>query len=190
MDRKLPDTVLKTGTLILVAGPSGSGKDTLIDAARDHFGENGPIYFPRRMITRDNTTGEDHIAISLNTFAELQDNKLLFLHWEAHGLKYAVSRKVLDKLRDGKVVVLNISRQLVTEAREKWEHTYLVQINVDDDVLLKRLQNRGREDKESIQARFERRTASGSNDADYIIDNSGRPEKAIEEFIALVSKYI
>ena len=49
MPQKIPPG---RGTLALVVGPSGAGKDALIDGARHHFAGDPRYSFPRRLITR------------------------------------------------------------------------------------------------------------------------------------------
>ncbi len=187
MDRKLPDMMQKTGTLILVFGPSGSGKDTLIDAAKARFINDNKVHFPKRIITRGDTTGEDHTPVSLSDFRNLQEDNKLFLQWEAHGLQYGVPSTVLDKLNEGCIVILNISRRLVAGAREKWENTKLIQVFVQDDILFERLKNRGRESEEAINARFARRAEPTPDGVDHIVDNSYEQDIAERDFLAIVS---
>ncbi len=64
MNRKIS----KMGGLILVVGPSGSGKDTLIDGAKELLSDE-KFTFIKREITRPATAGgEDHISISKEKF--------------------------------------------------------------------------------------------------------------------------
>jgi len=41
------------GIMVVVVGPSGAGKDTLIAVAAQHFGSRPDVHFVRRVITRD-----------------------------------------------------------------------------------------------------------------------------------------
>lgn len=177
-----------TGTLFLVVGPSGSGKDTLIDAAREHFGDDPSVYFPRRIITREDTSGEDHLPVTVSEFETLQENNELFLYWEAHGLQYGVPEDVRLQLEQGSMVILNISRRLVSAAKDKWPNTKVIQIYVNEEVLFERLKRRGRESEEAIKARFERRSEPVTESVDDVVDNSGDMEQGACAFIEVVSK--
>jgi len=52
------------GRLVLVVGPSGAGKDTLIGLARAASADAGDIVFPRRVVTREATAFEDNAQVS------------------------------------------------------------------------------------------------------------------------------
>src|SRR6266403_915074 len=48
------------GRLVLVVGPSGAGKDTLLGLARAVCADDGSVIFPRRAVTREASTFEDN----------------------------------------------------------------------------------------------------------------------------------
>ena len=96
------------GALILIVGPSGAGKDTLLDAAKAHFEGDRSLAFWQRVITRADQTGERHIVATEAEFARVLGEGGFFLAWEAHGLKYGVGLDILDVLRSGKTVVASV----------------------------------------------------------------------------------
>ena len=59
------------GIMIVVVGPSGAGKDSLINLARMHYADDPRIGFVRRVITRpaDGAT-EDHVPATIDAFEE------------------------------------------------------------------------------------------------------------------------
>ncbi|MEQ8195988.1 MAG: hypothetical protein RIB59_16025, partial [Rhodospirillales bacterium] len=65
----VPEKAATRGSLILVVGPSGAGKDTLIDEVRKRFADEEKIVFARRCITRPpDAGGEDHVYLSRDDF--------------------------------------------------------------------------------------------------------------------------
>ena len=51
----------QTGAIIVVVGPSGAGKDSVIGFVAQHFADRADIDFVRRVITRPSDAGgEDH----------------------------------------------------------------------------------------------------------------------------------
>jgi ribose 1,5-bisphosphokinase len=179
------------GRLVLVVGPSGAGKDTLISAAKRKFRDDPTIVFPRRVITRPESIGEDHVPMSRRDFALHELDGAFFLSWQAHGLRYGVPCETLKDLEAGRIVVVNVSRDIVTEACARWPHTHIVQVTVALDALKARLEARGRETAEDIKRRLARakRKKQLPNLAIDMIDNSGHLPTAVRKFNALIAGY-
>lgn len=176
----LRDGGTSTGCLIAVVGASGAGKDTLINAARRHFGDCADIVFPRRVITRFDQVGEDHVAVTPERFAEMEHAGAFLLSWHAHGHGYGIPIAVEQDLRAGRTVIINGSRRVVNDVRVCWPSYRIVQIVVPVEVLRARLAARGREKGASIEARLDRAAAFDLAPAPDIlrIDNSGPVEAA------------
>jgi|SRR5215469_4437601 len=182
------DGAQKPGVLILVAGPSGSGKDTLISAARCALKENLGFVFPPRFITRADQTGEEHIYVSPEDFEHLRREGRFFLNWTAHGLSYGIPAGIREDLEAGRATVFNISRRMIPAAREKWLYTRVIAVTVEPEALRLRLRARGRESEDEIEARVRR-----AYDQAYAIDgpahslnNSGPLDESIENFLSLL----
>ncbi len=73
------------GSLILVVGPSGAGKDTLLGLAKAACADDPNIVFPRRVITRAASVSEDNEEVSRDAFRQALARNEYAVHWEAHG---------------------------------------------------------------------------------------------------------
>ena len=103
--------------LVLVVGPSGAGKDTVLALARVALAGDRRFRFVRRVITRPaDAGGEDHEAVSVREF----DARAFALRWQAHGLHYGIPLDVTDDLARGIVVVANVSRGVIAAAAEQF----------------------------------------------------------------------
>jgi phosphonate metabolism protein PhnN/1,5-bisphosphokinase (PRPP-forming) len=175
------------GTLILIVGPSGVGKDSLIAGAAERFRDDPRIVFARRLITRREAGGgENHRAVSPTEFAAWRDAGRLMLHWRAHGLNYGLPQELAAALEQGRSVVANVSRAIVAEARHRFPPVAVVAVSASPEALAARLANRGRENAAEIGSRLMRAGAWSSDQADLIIDNNGPLDAAIGRFIALL----
>ncbi|WP_210191740.1 MULTISPECIES: phosphonate metabolism protein/1,5-bisphosphokinase (PRPP-forming) PhnN [Rhodomicrobium] len=178
------------GRLILVAGPSGAGKDTLIDAARSVFRHDPSVVFWERVITRDDQTGERHRVVSEAEFARIAEAGGFFLAWQAHGLHYGITAEIVGALEAGKTVIMNISRRAVGEALAKWPNTQVVLVTARPEVLRLRLQARGRETDAAIGQRLERAAQIQIPAADRVrvLDNSGALDDGIAAFTGIIGE--
>lgn len=176
-----------TGSLILVVGPSGVGKDTVIDGAKRKFERNPGFYFPRRYITRAHSAGgENHIEVSHDDFGEMRDTHQFCLHWQAHGLHYGLPVDITRRISEGQTVIVNGSRSVLEIARIQFSQLRIAHIVASEESLRKRLTARGRENAEDIDRRIKRSTGFRLYGDDVTeIDNSGSLDQAIDQLITL-----
>src|ERR1700750_114065 len=113
---------LGPGRLVLVVGPSGAGKDTLINLSRAACADDPGIVFPRRVVTRQASAFEDNAEIDAPAFRQALADGRFAVHWEAHGHFYALPRSLDDDIRTGRAVVVNVSRGVVGALREHYEN--------------------------------------------------------------------
>lgn len=179
------------GILILVVGPSGAGKDTLIEAARERFATDDRFIFPRRYITRKGSTGEVHIALTPEQFSQKLEQKKFAIAWQAHSLSYAIGNEDITEARMGKILVINVSRKVVEDIRARFSPVAVIEITAPADVLTQRLRSRSRETDEEITNRVERsnniRVVRGEHY--HMIDNSTSLDDSIAKFNALLEYY-
>ena len=161
--------------LVLVVGPSGAGKDTLIEAAHAALADDPRFVFVRRVVTRHAVTAlEDHATMDEAAFTVALMRGDFALHWEAHGLRYGIPATIDADLDAGRVVVANGSRAAIPAAREKYPDCVVLLVTADRTVRAARLAARGRESAEDVRARLEREGIELSPDVERIaIDNSG-----------------
>lgn len=171
-------TDIRPGQLIVVLGPSGSGKDTLMSFARNQLADRSDVLFVRRAITRPSDAGsEDHVAMTDAEFDEAIDEGQFSLTWAVNGLRYGLPRAIEVHLAEGKIAVVNGSRGAWAVIQQVFPSAVAVEIKVDPDILARRLQSRGRESASEIEARLTRASALGARfEADVVIDNSGSVE--------------
>lgn len=163
------------GRLVYVVGPSGSGKDSLIEWARKRAPAG--VCFARRTITRPpRPDAERHRAVDEAAFDTLLASGTFALHWRANGHRYGIGREIDDWLAAGRTVVVNGSREHLPAARAAYPGLEVVHVTAPAEMLGKRLAARGREPDAAIAARLARRPPV--QDAALEIENAGALEDA------------
>lgn len=177
------------GTMVVVVGPSGAGKDSVMSYAQRHFADEARVQFVRRVITRPaDAGGEAHEAIDADGFRQRAAAGAFAVSWDAHGLSYGIPRKTLDHLGQGVTLVANGSRSALPAFAEVYPRLKVVLVTARPDILAARLAARGRESTEAIARRLDRAAPEIVVTADtVIIDNSGALEEAGDAFVSLLA---
>jgi ribose 1,5-bisphosphokinase len=163
------------GRLVLVVGPSGAGKDTLIDLARTTLRDDASVVFPRRVITRT-AAGEPHDTMDADAFERAARAGAFALAWNAHGLRYGIPAEIDAHIRAGRIVVCNVSRTIVENARERYAEVRVVLVTAPAELLMARLAARARGSDGDLAKRLARGDAFAAFAADCVIENVGAPE--------------
>jgi ribose 1,5-bisphosphokinase len=183
--RARPDAI-GPGRLILVVGPSGAGKDTLIRGAREACADDRSVVFPRRTVTRDSTLWEDHDTISAEDFRRAVAAGGFALWWEAHGHSYGIPASVDEDIRAFRTVVCNVSRTIIGFARNRYTSVVVVQVTAPPHVLAARLANRQRPSDGNHEARIGRFSSGQDIEADVVIRNVSRPEAGVRRMLNVI----
>jgi ribose 1,5-bisphosphokinase len=177
------------GWLVLVVGPSGAGKDTLLNEARAACAGDGGISFVRRSVTREASSAEDHASFSDAEFKQALADGAFSFWWEAHGLKYGVPVSIEADLAAGLTVVCNASRNIIAKLRERYARCCVVVITAPEDVRRARLAARERASDGDVMRRA-MRAAPGLEELRpaIVIDNTGTVEEATAALLAFLRK--
>lgn len=181
---------MKSGSFVLVVGPSGSGKDTLIEAAKVELRNDPRFAFPRRVITRPAMVGaEDHDTMSEEEFAAAKDRDAFALSWKAHGLSYGIPSASLDLMRAGKTVIVNVSRSVIGNAEKLGVPVLVISVLCRAELLAERIAARGRETKVDILSRLEREAPIRISSAQlFEVRNETRISDAAARFIGAIRR--
>ncbi|MHC8288254.1 phosphonate metabolism protein/1,5-bisphosphokinase (PRPP-forming) PhnN [Pseudomonas sp. XS1P51] len=180
------------GRLIYLIGPSGSGKDSLIEAVREPL-QALNCEVVRRVITRSaESVGEDAIGVSRQEFERRRSAGDFTLSWNANGLDYGIPIEIDHWLKAGRHVLINGSRGHLNEALNRYPTLLPVLLTVKDAVLRERLLRRGRESIAQIEARLRRNELFTADDLIgdtpiHRLDNSGDLATTVANLLNLLS---
>ena len=172
--------------LIAVVGPSGAGKDTLMDRARAALAGDARFVFARRVITRPaDAGGEAHEAVSEAEFAARLPG--FSLHWAAHGLRYAIPVSIEAEMAAGRVVIANLSRGVLAEAATRYRLRVL-DITAPPALRAARLAARGREDAGDVAARLSREAPLPGGLDVVTVMNDATPDDGAARVLAALNR--
>lgn len=172
------------GIVVLVVGPSGAGKDSVMRGAAEILADNQRFVFPRRVVTRQaDIDTEDHDSMSDFEFASAIRRGEFTLSWQAHGNQYGIPKQVSEEIASGRVVIINVSRHVLHVAAERFPSIVIAEITAAPEVCSARIQDRGREQTNDTTSRTLRQTPPFPLGIEIIrIENNGALEDAIAKF--------
>jgi ribose 1,5-bisphosphokinase len=174
------------GRLVLVVGPSGAGKDTLLALAQAACAGQRDIVFPRRVVTREASSSEDNEQVSFEDFRQGVARGDFAVHWEAHGHCYGLPRAIDDDIRAGRTIVVNVSRTVVQAMRRAYDDVTVVAITAPSEILAARLAARARNSDGQLVDRLRRAVDGVAEVPDVTIDNVGNAEHHAGELVRII----
>lgn len=173
------------GTLIVVSGPSGAGKTTLVNALCAYFREKveSEIHFSVSHTTRAPREGErdgvDYHFVTCAEFEQMRSRGEFIESAGVHGQLYGTSRaEVEGRLSRGQDVILDIDVQgarLISENEDLKQRAVTVFVFPPTfEELRRRLEARGQNTSEEIESRLEKaegEIAQGLEFYNYVIIN-------------------
>jgi guanylate kinase len=168
---------MMNGALIVISGPSGAGKSSLIKKMLEHIPNTVfSISTTTRGIRKGEQEGVNYYYVSKKEFEEDIENGM-FLEWaKVHENYYGTSLKpILNHLKDGKIVILDIDVQGHKIAREKFDKfiTSVFVTTSSQDVLKQRLIDRKTDSQDIIERRLSNAISEITfiHEYDYLVIN-------------------
>ncbi len=180
------------GRLILFSGPSGVGKDTLLELL---YKKRPDLVHSVSATTRNRREneihGKDYYFISKEDF-ELMIQSGNILEYTQYGVNlYGTPKRPIDDwLAEGKTIILKIEVHGAKQIKKLYKNAVSIFILPPSiEVLEQRLRKRGTENEADLKKRMEIALSEieKSKDYDYVIYNDNL-ETAVDEIIGILNK--
>lgn len=173
------------GFLLVLSGPSGSGKGTVSQAIMK---ENKEIVFSTSVTTRTprsgEVNGENYFFVSKTKFEQMVEKDELLEHAFVHTNYYGTPKQfVFDQIENGEIVLLEIDVQGALQIKKKYkEAVFIFLIPPTMEELRNRLVKRDTESEEEINTRFKNafRELDFVGEYDYFVINDKVSQAVID----------
>ncbi len=125
------------GTLYMIVGPSGSGKQALIDAVLEARPDlrRAPLIVSAQRSSNSCVIG----SVSPDRFLHLMRRDTFALQWDSDGFRYGLTHDAAKQLRDGESLILSCDSSVIDKGKELYPDVQVIYITARMDVLRRRL---------------------------------------------------
>ncbi len=182
------------GRLIVVSGPSGAGKDTLIQAALDAIPDLALIASATTREPREGEVdGRDHVFLSREEFERWIDEGRLLEWAEYSGNLYGTPKQSVEELLEkGRSVILRIELQGARQIKERRPDALMIFVRAPSlEETRRRLESRATESSASVESRMATaiREIAARDEFDYEVIN-GEYEQARKDMIEILQEVV
>jgi guanylate kinase len=179
--------------MVVISGPSGAGKDVLIDEMRQR---GLPFHFVVTATTRpkrpDEVDGEDYIFVSMSEFADMIERQELLEYAMVYGdYKGIPKQQVRDALGSGKDVIMRLDVQGAATVRRLAPEAILIFLTAaSEEELVRRLRERKTESAEQLRIRIatSRQEMKRMEEFDYVVVNRrDRLDEAVDQVLSIIT---
>lgn len=182
---------MNNAILIILSGPSGSGKGTILDKAKEKLDFVYSVSATTRKPRDGEVDGVNYYFLTKDDFEQRIKNGELLEYTNYCGNYYGtLLSQVQDNLDDNKDVLLEIEVEGAINAKKAFPDALMVFILPPSmEILEKRLRSRNTEDEEAVTKRIEqaKNEINCANLYDYRIVNDDL-DKAVDEFVSIILK--
>lgn len=181
---------MSKGFLLVLSGPSGSGKGTV---SQELLKNNKDIVFSTSVTTRTprpgEVDGENYFFVDIDKFEDMAKNNELLEYAFVHTNYYGTPKKfVFNEIEKGEIVLVEIDVQGALQIKKNYKDAifiFLIPPTIDE--LKQRLTNRGTETEEEIKVRFENafKELDFVGEYDYFIIND-KVEQAVSNIETII----
>lgn len=180
----------KTGKLIVISAPSGTGKTTLVKRLLEKESNMiASVSFTTRPLRENEIEGVDYFFVDKSEFKRMVAMEEFLEHATVFGNYYGTQKEIVsNNLKKGLNVILEIDWQGAQQIREKMSDCVMIfLIPPSKNVLLSRLKNRGTDSEEEIENRFNQAVLdlNESSKFDHVLVND-QIDEAVDNIVLCI----
>jgi guanylate kinase len=183
--------VEKHPLLIVISGPSGVGKDSVLQGLK---ARNLKLHFVVTTTNRPARPGEgegvDYFFVSTDEFiAMIEADELIEYAQVYNDYKGVPKDQLRDAFESGRDVIMRVDVQGASTLRQKYPGAVLIYLTASEADLLSRLKARGADNVDALRLRVAmgRKEFNRLPDFDYMVENAeGELDETIDSIVSII----